>query len=86
MYSAPALSIDHRKEIESKVVEALNSLEDELSGTYYPLSGMAEDVRQKLVADHFLFKKGDRWVIFLYFGLIVLIIIFYLLFTKVDLL
>ena len=27
-------------------------------GTYYPLTGMQESDREKLVADHFLFKKG----------------------------
>eukprot|EP01083_Nonionella_stella_P065172 170522_1 len=58
----PGLSLEQRTEIESKVVEALNTLEDDLSGTYYPLDGMDEETRQKLVDDHFLFKKGDRFL------------------------
>lgn len=38
------------------------SLTGDLAGDYYPLEGMSEDVRQRLVADHFLFKKGDRFL------------------------
>merc|ERR1712037_803547 len=30
------------------------------AGTYYPLTGMDEKVRQQLVDDHFLFVSGDR--------------------------
>jgi len=30
------------------------------SGNYYPLLGMEEAVRQKLVDDHFLFMSGDK--------------------------
>ena len=29
-------------------------------GEYFPLLGMEEDVRQKLVDDHFLFVSGDK--------------------------
>ena len=39
---------------------AFSKLEGELAGTYYPLLGMEEDVRQKLVDDHFLFVSGDK--------------------------
>lgn len=38
------------------------SLTGDLAGTYYPLSGMSEETRNKLVEDHFLFKKGDRFL------------------------
>ena len=31
----------------------------DLAGTYYPLTGMDEKVRQQLVDDHFLFMSGD---------------------------
>ena len=31
----------------------------DLSGNYYPLTGMDEGVRQQLVDDHFLFMSGD---------------------------
>ena len=32
----------------------------DLAGTYYPLTGMDEKVRQQLVDDHFLFVSGDK--------------------------
>lgn len=48
--------------LEELVVKALSKLEGDLAGTYYPLEGMDEETRQKLVDDHFLFKKGDRYV------------------------
>ena len=36
------------------------SLKGDLAGTYFPLTGMGEKVRQQLVDDHFLFVSGDR--------------------------
>ena len=52
------------KRIEScnKIKEALGRLPGEFSGKYYPLEGMSEADRVKLVEDHFLFKKGDRFL------------------------
>merc|ERR1711863_11655 len=38
---------------------AFAKLEGDLAGNYYPLTGMDEAVRQKLVDDHFLFVSGD---------------------------
>ncbi len=35
-------------------------LRGDLSGTYFPLLGMKETDRQKLVDDHFLFVSGDK--------------------------
>ncbi|PCJ47161.1 MAG: arginine kinase [Moraxellaceae bacterium] len=58
----PALSTDDRAVIEEKVVAALNNLQGELSGTYYPLVEMREETRIQLTEDHFLFKKGDRFL------------------------
>merc|ERR1712212_5764 len=40
--------------------DAFGKLEGDLSGDYYPLLGMGEEVRQKLVDDHFLFVSGDK--------------------------
>merc|ERR1719184_445085 len=37
-----------------------NLLIHALAGTYSPLQGMNEQVRQQLVDDHFLFVSGDR--------------------------
>jgi creatine kinase/arginine kinase len=58
----PAISKEQRLEVERRVVEALATLEGDLQGQYYPLTGMDETVRVQLVADHFLFKKGDRFL------------------------
>merc|ERR1712013_868044 len=37
----------------------MGNLKDDLAGSYYPLTGMDEKVRQQLVDDHFLFMSGD---------------------------
>merc|ERR1712070_717401 len=58
----PGVTKEQRLEIMSKVVEACNKFDGDLAGTFYPLEGMSEDVRQQLVADHFLFKEGDRFL------------------------
>jgi arginine kinase len=34
----------------------------ELEGTYYPLNGMKKEDQDQLIADHFLFKEGDRFL------------------------
>src|SRR3989338_3249266 len=59
---APAISRQDRRLVESKIVTALNNLTGDLKGSYYPLENMDEETRVKLVADHFLFKKGDRFL------------------------
>lgn len=59
---SPGIPRDQRKELEQLATKALNKLEGELKGTYYPLQGMDEGTRTKLVEDHFLFKKGDRFL------------------------
>ncbi len=38
--------------------KAFANLTGDLAGTYYPLTGMEEKVRQQLVDDHFLFVSG----------------------------
>ena len=43
--------------MEHIVTSALNSLQGDLSGTYYPLSGMTDEEQTKLIDDHFLFDK-----------------------------
>ena len=58
----PAITAERRAALEQQVVEALQSLSGDLAGTYYPLAGMDESTRQQLVADHFLFKQGDRFL------------------------
>ena len=46
-----------RREVENIVKTALASLEGELQGKYYPLSGMTDAEQERLIADHFLFDK-----------------------------
>jgi len=58
----PGVSKEQRLEIMNKVVDACSKFDGDLAGTFYPLEGMSEDVRQQLVADHFLFKEGDRFL------------------------
>merc|ERR1719410_796529 len=50
-------------ELEQKVKEILEGFDDpDLKGKYYPLNNMDEATRKQLVDDHFLFKKGDRFL------------------------
>merc|ERR550532_16318 len=57
---SPGITKEQRLEQEKLMVNAFAKLEDDLSGTYFPLTGMDEAVRQQLVDDHFLFVSGDR--------------------------
>jgi len=57
-----AVSREQRNSIETQVSDSLRNLSGELSGTYYPLLGMDETVQNQLIADHFLFKAGDRFL------------------------
>jgi len=57
---SPGITRDQRLAVEKLMINAFAKLEGELAGTYYPLLGMEETVRQKLVDDHFLFVSGDR--------------------------
>jgi len=56
------ISKEQRNEVESLVVNALNSLEEDLAGVYYPLYNMTQEVQVQLIKDHFLFKEGDRFL------------------------
>merc|ERR1739848_14572 len=56
---SPGITKEHRLEFEAKMKEAFASLEGDLAGTYYPLTGMDETTRLQLVKDHFLFMSGD---------------------------
>ena len=58
----PSLTRQERVEVEKKVIGVLESLDGDLAGKYFALSGMDEATRQQLVNDHFLFKKGDRFL------------------------
>lgn len=58
----PALTDGERKTVEQKIIHALSQLRNDLSGSYYPLYEMDEKNRIALTQDHFLFKKGDRFL------------------------
>jgi creatine kinase len=57
---SPGITKEQRKGVEALMKKAFANLKGDLQGTYYPLTGMDEKVRQKLVDDHFLFMSGDR--------------------------
>merc|ERR1711989_237504 len=56
---SPGITKQQRIDIEKMMSNALSKLTGDLAGTYYPLTGMDEKVRQQLVDDHFLFVSGD---------------------------
>ncbi|NWS07593.1 KCRM kinase, partial [Motacilla alba] len=53
----PHCSRGERRAIEKLSVTALNSLDGEFKGKYYPLKAMTEQEQQQLIDDHFLFDK-----------------------------
>lgn len=58
----PCLTEAQYKEMEQKVSAIFASLDGELKGKYYPLTGMDKATQQQLIDDHFLFKEGDRFL------------------------
>merc|ERR1712142_157142 len=56
---SPGITKEQRLGVENLMKKAFANLKDDLAGTYYPLTGMDEAVRQQLVDDHFLFMSGD---------------------------
>jgi len=57
---SPGITKVQRLEVEELMKKAFANLEGDLAGTYFPLTGMDEKVRQQLVDDHFLFVSGDK--------------------------
>jgi len=58
----PVLNKEQRKGMEAMTLEALNKLDGEHSGTYYPLEGMSPATQKQLTEDHFLFNDSDRFL------------------------
>merc|ERR1712152_72808 len=56
---SPGITREQRLGMGNLMKKAFANLTGDLAGSYYPLTGMAEDVRQQLVNDHFLFVSGD---------------------------
>merc|ERR1712202_15047 len=57
---SPGITREQRVGVEELMKKAFSNLQGDLAGSYFPLSGMEEKVRQQLVDDHFLFVSGDR--------------------------
>merc|ERR1711997_684454 len=57
---SPGITKEQRVGVEKLMISAVQNFPADLAGNYYPLTGMAENVRQQLVDDHFLFVSGDR--------------------------
>jgi len=51
-----------RLEVERLVTSALADFDGDLAGKYYSLPKMSETERKSLIADHFLFKGGDKYL------------------------
>ncbi|WP_457597418.1 phosphagen kinase [Hydrogenimonas sp.] len=58
----PNLSKRERLIVECMVRDALEALKGELAGRYYPLEGMDDETKARLIEEHFLFKEGDRFL------------------------
>uniref|UniRef100_A0A915LRS2 arginine kinase n=1 Tax=Meloidogyne javanica TaxID=6303 RepID=A0A915LRS2_MELJA len=60
----PYLTKENYTEIQDKVKGVFDQLKSdaELGGTYYPLEGMTKEVQTQSIKNHFLFKKGDRFL------------------------
>jgi len=66
----PSISFNQRVELEGIVTKALEMLDGELKGEYYPLAGsntyapkpngIDKETEERLVADHFLFQEPDE--------------------------
>merc|ERR1740128_610768 len=57
---SPGITKDQRVGVEKLMANAVKTFPADLAGSYYPLTGMDEKVRQQLVDNHFLFVSGDR--------------------------
>merc|ERR1712241_1144424 len=57
---SPGITKEQRLGVKQVVAKGFAKMTGDLAGTYYPLTGMDEKVRQQLVDDHFLFVSGDR--------------------------
>jgi len=58
----PAIAEQSRLISEKMISGSLALLEGELKGNYYSLLDMSQEVQEKLIKDHFLFKEGDRFL------------------------
>jgi len=57
-----SITAEQRRQVEAKVTKALSTFDGELKGKYYSLASMTDAERDSLIADHFLFKGGDKYL------------------------
>merc|ERR1712038_1496147 len=57
---SPGITKQQRIDVENLMKKAFANLKGDLAGSYFPLTGMSEKVRQQLVDDHLLFVSGDK--------------------------
>jgi len=58
----PGITNEQRIEIMTRVTKAFESYTGDLAGKFYSLNALTEKQRKQLIADHFLFKEGDRFL------------------------
>jgi arginine kinase len=58
----PGISKEQRDQVETYVTKACKNFTGELEGSYYSLATMTKEQQTQLIADHFLFKEGDRFL------------------------
>ena len=58
----PGITREGRNAVEAAAQKAFAAFTGELEGQYYKLGELTEDERRQLIADHFLFKEGDRFL------------------------
>lgn len=58
----PKMEKDHYIQLEKMVKEALKKFTGDLAGEYLSLAEMSDETKNKLIADHYLFKEGDRFL------------------------
>jgi protein-arginine kinase len=58
----PGITREQRNQVEVDAQQAFANFTGELAGTYYSLSSMTPEQQKQLIADHFLFKEGDRFL------------------------
>jgi len=57
-----SISREDRLKAEALIVKALDTFDGDLKGKYYSLPKMTTAERDSLIADHFLFKGGDKYL------------------------
>ena len=57
----PAITREQRLDIMNNLMTVFDQFEGDLQGKFYPLENMKKEDQKQLIANHFLFKEGDRF-------------------------